>query len=224
MKTFKAILTITILSLLVTSCSKNEDTPAPPPPQPSAAAVYENNTVFNILDAVKIVGSLNECGSNTTPGTIFSPITISTDEIIKDASKLTIEIDISHQYAAEVVIELIAPSGESCGLLKRVYSTGDTACSSSAGIGAKYVAGNKLSFNSLYTNELGVGEIITGNYKTTAATTGTFPAAVLMTTLNTFFTDKSIKGIWKLKAYDCAVGDLGKINAWKIKFDVGALK
>jgi subtilisin-like proprotein convertase family protein len=211
---------LAITMVAMASCSKNDDKAVVP--EPSVAINLANNTVFDIPDAVKINGTTNDCGINTTPGTIVSPITVDTEGVIKDASKITIEIDIVHQYTAEVVIELIAPSGESCGLLKRVYANEDNICTAS--VGASYLVGNKLSFNSLNTTALGTGGIASGSYKTTGPNAGTFPTSVLMTPLSTFFTDKSIKGVWKLRAYDCSAVDVGKINAWKIKFDTGALK
>jgi subtilisin-like proprotein convertase family protein len=219
------ILAITIVA--IASCSKNEDKPAVVEPVlpvaipvPSAEITLSNTTVFNIPDAVTITAP--GCGNNATLGTIFSPITVDKEGVIKDASKITIEIDIVHKFTGDIIIELQAPSGESCGLLKRVYATSDSSCNPS--VNASYVAGNKLSFNSLNTTALGSGAIATGSYKTTGPNAGAFPSSILMTPLSTFFTDKSIKGVWKLIAYDCSAADLGKINAWKIKFDTGALK
>jgi subtilisin-like proprotein convertase family protein len=212
---------LAITMIAIASCSKNDDKPAVvAEPVPSVAITLTNNTVYDIPDAVTITAP--GCGNNATPSMVFSPITVGTEGVIKDASKITIEIDIVHQYTNDIIIELEAPSGESCGLLKRVYATSDSACNSS--LNANYVAGNKLSFNSLNTTPLGSGAIATGSYKTTGPNLGTFPSSVLMTPLSTFFTDKSIKGVWKLRAYDCSAVDVGKINAWKIKFDTGALK
>ena len=220
MKTLKNTLVIATLIFAI-SCSKNDES-VPPVVDTKLAlpAILSNDTMFLIPDAN--ANSLPACGSNAQPGSVVSEIVIEKNGIIKDASKVTVEIDIKHPFANEVVIELLTPNGESCGLLKRVNAYDDISCGSS--MASKYQSGNKLSFNSLNTTAIGPGIVTTGNYKTTGPLTGSYPAAILMTPLNIFFKSKNIKGIWKLKAYDCSTGDVGKLNSWKIKFDTGALE
>lgn len=221
MKTLKKTLLILSLFILIFSCSKDDES-VPPVVDTKLAlpAILSNDTMFLIPDAN--ANSSAGCGSNAQPGSVVSEIVIEKNGIIKDASKVTVEIDIKHPFANEVVIELLTPNGESCGLLKRVYAYDDISCGSS--MASKYESGNKLSFNSLNSTAIGSGIVTTGNYKTTGPLNGTYPAAVLMTPLNTFFTSKNIKGVWKLKAYDCSKSDIGKLNSWKIKFETGALE
>ena len=227
MKTFKN--TIAILAILfITSCSK-DDAPATAlnstpiiDTKLTLPAVLSNDNVLLIPDAIKIAGTTTDCGISCTPGSVSSEIIIDKDGVIANPSKICIEIDLVHNYAVEIVAELIAPSGESCGLLKRIYANTDSGCAPSVSV--KYQAGNKLSFNSLNTTPVPTGIVPTGNYAPTAANNGNFPALVPMISLNTFLNNKNIKGTWKLKVYDCSKDDTGKLNSWKLKFDVGALQ
>ena len=227
MKTLKIILAI-LTFISISSCSKNDEPTITPVVDTKLAlpTILSNDTMFPIPDATGPNNGLASCGIDAQPGSVVSEIVIVKDGIIKDASKVTVEIDLEHLYISEIVIELIAPNGESCGLLKRAYAAGDNSCTNPTKL--KYKIGNKLSFNSLFTGDFSLlvapGNVPTGNYKPIGPSLGTYPVAILMTPLNTFFTTKNIKGIWKLKAYDCSKGDIGKLNSWKIKFDTGALE
>ena len=86
-----------------------------------------------------------------------------------------------------------------------------------------FITGNKLTFNAAFATPL-AGPYATGNYAPTQGVGIAFPSAVFLTPLTTFLTGKNIKGVWKLKVYDCGVGDQATLNAWKLKFDAGALQ
>ena len=192
------------LGIIVLSCSKKEEVK-----QPSAAFEKANTTVTAIPNAT------------SSPGTVEVPITIDNEGIIGDGSKIYIELDLTHIYVQDLAIELITPSGDSMGFIKRITVPG--------GLGRdNFLAGNKLIFNSAYTLAIPVtGDTNTnipgGNYKPTFGSSS-IPVNVIEKPMVTFFNGKSIKGIWKLKVYDCESGDTGSLNLWKIKFDTGALQ
>jgi subtilisin-like proprotein convertase family protein len=222
MKTFQTKIAILMLLFLSISCNKDDDSAPTPTPVPVDTrlvlpATLENNTVTDVPDAT---GS-GECGNSVTPGTIESKIVIDKDGIISNPTKVSVELDLSHPFGGDLVVQLIAPSGESCALIKRIgtTTTSDTSCGNTT----DFVAGNKLTFNATFTNTTFASPIITGNY---APLTGlsTFPSTVPLVSLTSFFTGKNIKGEWKIKMYDFGKADVGKLNSWKLKFEAGALQ
>jgi subtilisin-like proprotein convertase family protein len=224
MKTLKNAISILVL-IIMTSCSK--DNPVEPTSEPVAIvdnrlvlpATLENNILFDIPDAINTTGY---CGNRTTPGIVESKIVIDKDGEIGTASKISIELNLSHPNAGDLMAELIAPSGESCALIKRIGANSDTDC----GTNKDFVLGNKLLFNSAVPINVFLAGSTTfpaGNYAPLIGTS-TFPTNVPAISLNDFFTGKKIKGTWKIKMYDFGVDDVGKLIAWKIKFEAGALK
>ena len=169
-----------------------------------------------IPDATNNTGS---CGGGVNPGSAENTIEITADGIIADPSKLSIEVDLSHVYGGDVVLELFTPSGESCGLIKRIGAIDNTSCGSKT----DFIAGNKLVFNSSFVNLL-TDPFASGNYAPTGSTTSDFPTSVTMKPLSTFLLGKNIKGIWKMKMYDFGTDDAGTLNSWKLKFSTGALE
>lgn len=224
MKTLKITAAfLTMVSVIAISCSKDDDAPVVPTPvipdtRLVLPATLENSTQLTLPDGVNNGGN---CGSTVTPGTAENSIEITADGIIADPTKLSIEVDITHPFGGDIVLELFTPSGESVGLIKRIGSSVDTSC----GTNTDFVVGNKITFNAANATQLvgGAPSFITGNYAQSSGTS-TYPAAVPMTSLATFLTGKNIKGVWKMKIYDCGVGDVGKLNSWKLKFEVGALQ
>lgn len=216
MKTkFRKTVPLFLLGILIASCSKNDDSDSSSDTRLVLPAVLENTTQLIVPDAIRAPGN---CGSTTTPGNAENTIEITADGIIANAAKVSIEVDIDATFGGEVVLELITPSGQSAGLIKRIGADADVNC----GLGAKFITGNKLTFNSANATLL-VAPYPTGNYAPTSGAS-TFPAAVAMTPLATFLTGKNIKGTWKMKMYDCGVLDRVKLNSWKLKFDTGALQ
>ena len=213
-KGLKAILVFGLAFTLV-HCSKDDSSSPPADTRLVLPATLENNTQMLVPDATQVTGV---CGSATTPGSAENTVEITADGIIADPAKVSIEVDIDATFGGEVVLELITPSGQSAGLIKRIGATSDAGC----GFNPKFITGNKLTFNSANATLL-AAPYASGNYAPTAGTS-TFPSAVAMTPLATFLTDKNIKGIWKMKMYDCGVDDRVKLNSWKLKFDTGALQ
>ena len=222
MKTLNKI-SLLIITFFAIACSKNEDSsPTPTPAALSVAFEGINTTVTAIPDAAALpVGSTN---------VVEIPITIDKEGVIADGNKITIELDLKHTWAGDIAIEVITPSGESCGLIKRIGSTDQQVANNNASFGSnnKFKTGNKLVFNNVFLNSiplpsLSYTDILGGNYKPTFGL-NLIPTNVIEVPLATFFANKNIKGIWKLKAYDCGYGDTGSVNEWKIKFDTGALK
>jgi subtilisin-like proprotein convertase family protein len=198
----KKINLLLILSFIwLSSCSKNDDEPVVSQP-----ITFENNTAVNIPDRNSADFPSGE-----------STIAISQNGTIIDASKVSIELDIAHTFGADVAIELIAPNGDKCGIINKINNT------------EEFVTDNKLTFNTLHTAFLVPigGVYVTGNYAPTFAPDLTqigTPVSITPIALSTFFTGKNINGTWKLKMYDCAPADVGKLNSWKIKFDTGAFQ
>lgn len=214
----KIIITMAALLLLsfsVNSCSK-DDEPSEPDTRLALPATAENLTSFPIPDATANTGN---CGSAANLGSVVSAIEITADGIIADPSKVTIQLDIAHTWAGDVIAELICPNGESCGLIKRINSITDVSCS----FGADFIAGNKLNFNSSFINTTLTSPVSTGDYAQLHGAS-TFPTSVPMPMLGNFLKDKNIKGTWKIKIYDSGVGDTGTLKEWKLKFETGALK
>lgn len=198
------------LSIIALSCSKKEDDQ--PLLLPSAAFEKANNTVTAIPD----------CGNTNIPGSVEVPITIDKEGIIADGSKIYVELDLSHVYSAHIAVELITPSGDSIGLIKRLTGGYDN-----------FLTGNKLVFNSAFTVAIPITgnqdtNIPAGNYRPSfiynPQNEAVLPLTVIEKPMATFFELKSIKGVWKLKVYDCTYNFSGTLNAWKIKFDTGALQ
>ncbi|MCU0448197.1 MAG: proprotein convertase P-domain-containing protein [Microscillaceae bacterium] len=179
-------------------------------------AVLENNIALNVPDATKISA---DCGTGVTPGIAENTIVIEREGIVADGSKISIELDISHGFGGDVVAELILPSGASVGLIKRIGAVLDNGC----GVKNAFIVGNKLTFNSTFTNTTISDPIATGNYAPLKGTSN-YPSNITIAPLNTFFQGQNIKGTWKMKMYDYGFPDAGKLNAWKIKFEVGALQ
>ena len=195
------MITIAVSSL---ACSKDDD--GPKEKGPSAKLSVENNDELVITDGGSLAGSVE------------NSVTVNDEGTIGDGSKVTVRLDLQHTYASDLVVQLIAPSGESCTLLKRPLS-------GTANASSNFVAGNIISFNALATEAFfAVGDVVpTGTYLPTGGTT-TNPESVTITDLGPFFTGKSIKGSWKLKVGDYASEDAGKVNNWKLEFDTGALQ
>lgn len=219
----KAVLIFTFyftFVVLLESCSKNEDIIKVEDKLQLPASIA-NTTEMIIPDAIYVTGN---CGNQTTPGTIENSINIDKSGIITNVNKVTIELDLSHNYAGNLTIQLIAPSGKTFGLIKRLGSTDDSGC----GTGSRFIGGNKIIISSDYTLPAIYAPsnttIAPGNYHATEGSTS-FPNMLMLGTYSSL-KDESIKGIWKLKAQDFGVGanTRGSVVSWKLKFDVGALQ
>ena len=214
MKTVCKLLAIALI-IVNFSCSKDE---APAPIVDTKLvlpAILENNTALIIPDCT-------QNGTIKNPGSASNTIEITGDGIISDPSKITLELDLTHPFSGDVVVELVPPSGENCGIIKRIGSTTDT----SSGSPLDFVLGNKLKFNSLHTTFLlpqVSTSFVTGKYAPSRGLSS-IPFSVPMIEMNTFFMGKNIKGIWTIKIYDFNVLDIGKLNSWKLYFDAGALQ
>ena len=210
MKTdFLRILLVFASGVATLACSKKDDSPVPVPPTPPQTE-WSNTTLTVIPDEAS--------GIN---GSVFVPINVTREGIIGNGSKVSVEIDLEHTYALDVAVQLIAPSGETVGLIKRIVN--------SSGAGRdNFKAGNKLVFKSTFTTLIPITGITTtdipgGNYKPTFGTILN-PTDVSESPMDAYFLNKNIKGVWKLQFYDCESGDVGSVVAWKITFEDGSLQ
>ena len=226
MKTLNKI-SLLIITFFAIACSKNEDTPAPAPTPAPLSVAFEgiNTTVTAIPDATAVPVDA-PAGTPPTPNPIEIPITIDKEGVIADGSKISIELDLNHTWAGDLAVQVITPTGETFGLIKRIGSLVQYGTSGWGGSSTDFKAGNKLVFNSVFVTLIPTNDssdIPAGNYKPTFGI-NIIPANVVEVPMATFFANKNIKGIWKIKVYDCGNEDTGAVLGWKIKFDTGALK
>ena len=184
MKNLKKMVCIA-LGIFAMSCSKKEDT------VPALSVAFEaiNTTVTAIPDGTNATPSI--------PNSVEIPITIDKEGVIADGNKISIELDLNHTWAGDLAIQVITPSGESCGLVKRIGSNP----AKTFGSNNNFIAGNKLVFNSAFVNSIPAVadtnlDIPAGNYKPTFGD-NLMPTNVVEVPLATFFANKNIKGIWK---------------------------
>lgn len=216
MNTSKILLALLIISLV--SCSKDENSNAIDNPEVMNNIEFKNENVLTIPDAT--CDNTIACAGSAT-----SEIAISKPGTIKDPSKVFLELNLYAGHCGDAVVELISPSGESCGIIKRLGTLNQ---SSSFGDSTDFRADQKLVFNSTFTNIMpfetlnGAEYIPAGNYRTESGLF-TMPSTIPMTALNTFFINKNIQGTWKLKIYDFSKNEIIKLHAWKLRFDKGAI-
>lgn len=151
--------------------------------------IYTNATAVSIPD--------NICTG------VSSPITISGYTGTVASSGITISINLTHTYDADLILVLQAPNGSLLGLAKTIGSNGD-------------------NFTNTIFSDAGVAQIpatgapYTGTYKpwTSIITTCT------TTTVTTFGAIGAgafnPNGTWNLIAMDNAAADVGTINSWSI--------
>jgi len=198
------------LAFSMAACSSDDSEPVK---APSSQFVEENNTALIIPDG----------NAATTPGIAENKISVSNEGIIADASKVSIKLDLQHTWPGDLVVQVFAPSGESCTLIKRIGTV-------SAGTDRDFLSGNIISFNSAATATINdvvsagtATNIPAGTYLPGAGINAT-PEAILMTDLATFLNGKSVKGEWKIRIGDYSYQDTGKLNNWKLEFATGALQ
>ncbi len=218
MKILKTLLAVAILTNLF-ACNKDEDVPTIiPEPQVEDTtlklpATFTNNTRTALFD-----------GNNNSPdlGITESQITLDKDGIIKRSSLIYIQLDLSHENANDISIVLVAPDGAKCTLIKRID-----------GATVLFVSGNILDFNSQYPNAIPTDASIppnqaqfvsAGKYKPTFGSNPSPIQVAILPTMSSFFYNKNIKGIWKLKIYDSNPSFTGILNSWSIKIADGAFE
>jgi subtilisin-like proprotein convertase family protein len=210
MKTTKFLLALMFFSIL--SCSKNEDTPSQP-----IVSVFENNTVLNIPDATLDNGIIFY-------GMTESQIGVNREGIITNPSKVTLQIDMDSPFIGELAIALTSPDGKTCAIIKRIGVN----TTNQIGDSSNFKTGEKLNFNSTFTTQIPFQSLASdqfvpgGNYKQEIG--DFFYPSISNEGLDVFLMNKNIKGTWKLKIIDFMVGDLNKLNTWKLTFDEGATK
>jgi subtilisin-like proprotein convertase family protein len=190
---FKKILVAHVLTFLTVSCNKDDS--------------KTNDLIFENNNQVAIIEKLD--GSPPTPS--ISEINVTANGTIKNLSKFTLEMNIAHNYQRDLEFALIAPDGTSRTFIYR------------RGLSGKFLADQKLRFNSSFTNELpddGVN-FLSGNYKECKGSVSSQPPTV--EPIFSSFINKNINGVWKLKATDWEVVNTGKILSWRLVFSEGAL-
>jgi subtilisin-like proprotein convertase family protein len=209
-----------LVAIFAVSCNKDDDQGYVPNPNLLATpATLENESQLAITD-----GTGGGCGNEVVAHPVENTIVIDKEGTIVDPSKVTIELNLVHSWCGDLVVELIAPDGGSCTLIKRLGSISDTSC----GVNANFIAGNIFRFNAAFQNQINVTGLVStdnvpgGDYAPSVGAS-TFPSAAVMVNLQTFLTGKNIKGTWKLRVADYGQGDSGTVNGWKLKFDPGSI-
>lgn len=142
MKTLKNTIAVILISLFTFSCSKDEQPFTSPIVLPSAAFEASFSTITNIPDAI-----VDGNPATLTQGVVTTTLNIPNQGIVKDGTKVTLDLELAHTFCGDIVVELIAPSGESISLIKRLKS-------SSGDSSANFVQGNIYSFNGMNTNSI----------------------------------------------------------------------
>ena len=209
MKKLTKIITLCIfcMATILVSCKKEKDNKIVQPQS------FQDTVDLAIPDGV------GASGSDCTPGMVISTITVPLVATIKDATKITIELELQHNWCGDIVAELITPSGTSVGaLIKRMGATSST----SLGDASNFVAGQFFKFSAGNTTSIDLvpDNLVGGNFKPTSGTS-TFPETIPLADLSTL-NNVAIKGDWKLKLYDYGSGVSGKLLSWKITFADGA--
>jgi subtilisin-like proprotein convertase family protein len=146
------------------------------PPNGNAQTSFTNNNIYNIPD--------NDAAGVSAPLTVsgINPATLSASSIV------SVQVNITHTYTGDLVLALIAPSGNTINLSNRRGAGGDnfnnTIFSMTAGTA---IAAGSPPFNGSYIPD-GAFSALTGN----------------------------INGTWTLKVTDLAGVDIGTINSWTI--------
>lgn len=186
----------------------------------SQAQTYQNATATDPADANNRAGG---CGFNTQPGVQMSDITIPIEGTIQDPSKLTVNLSLSAEWLGDVVVELVAPSGEAITLIRRIGANMNSSCGDSS----NFALENILGFNSSNTNPI---DAISGS------TTFNIPAGNYAPTyglakfpqhhpgdMQTFLNDKILNGNWRLILYDYGTGEPSTLHSWQIVIASGVL-
>ncbi len=193
MKTLNTFIIIIAFSFF--SCNKDDE------------ATKNNDLVFENLNSVNIPDK-----TDTFPELpITSEINVTATGTLKDLSKFTLEMNIEHNYQRDLQFELIAPDGTAKTFIYR------------RGLAGKYLANQKLRFNSTFTNQLSDDGIdfLSGNYKECKGSISNQVPA--LDPIFQFLINKNINGIWKLRATDWEVVNSGSIKSWRLVFNEGAL-
>lgn len=179
-----------LLLLLTFSCDKDDDSVSVSP-----RVEVSSNVVLDILD------------NQTVESTISLDSNLGT---FKDATKVAFELNLSHDYVGDLLVEVIAPNGR---VLPLIYDFGSS---------NNLLEDNILVFNSTYTDTLAfdeeAGVTLAGNYAPSL-----YEGYTPDWTMSTFFTDLSAGGIWTLRVTDEAGGDEGQIHGWTIRIEEGGL-
>ena len=192
MKTLNTFIIIIAFSFF--SCNKDDEAPK------------NNDLVFENLNSVNIPDK-----TDTFPELpITSEINVTATGSLKDLSKFTLEMNIEHNYQRDLQFELIAPDGTTKTFIYR------------RGLAGKYLANQKLRFNSTFTNQLSDDGIdfLEGNYKECKGSVSSNPPPVEPIFL--FLQNKNVNGVWKLRATDWEVVNSGSIKSWRLVFNEGA--
>lgn len=145
---------------------------------------FENNTTYAIPDGTGIGG---------TNGVVTSEINVTNAVISID--QVTVTVDITHPWDADVIISLLGPLGNSILLSSTRGSSGDN-----------YT-------NTTFDDNASIS--ITDSPAAAAPFTGTFiPEEPLST-----FVDDNANGTWTLEVSDQGLNDIGTLNAWSITID-----
>ena len=200
MKNLKKLILV-LITLFAISCSKKDDAPAISP-----AFEVVNATSKPIPDAPQALA-----------GSIVVPINIDKEGIIADPSKVTIVLSFSHPNSEDIIVSLVSPNNNRFTLIRQLNGNDN------------FLNSNVLAFNSSFIGSIPFQNnnvnIPAGNYKPTAGTltnyeTTRFP----LSSMETFFKDRSIKGEWNLVITDYIPNNVGSFDFCKIKFAERALK
>lgn len=168
--------------------------------------------------------TIPDAAAGNFPVPVETSLEVMATGAISAPEKFKVVLELDHPWCGDVIVQLIAPGGDTITLIKRLGASAVATFGSSA----NYVAGNFLTINSLTGAEimvtsLGTDDVIpTGTYLTTGSDASN-PTTVTMSDLGAFLSGRSVNGVWKLRLSDNGTSDFGSLKSWKIVLDEGAL-
>jgi len=140
-------------------------------------------------------------------------------------ASVEVEIDLIHPWAGDVTAILIAPDSTGHTLFGRVLASTGPACGSSSNFNGTYAFHDLANppHGGLWqaATAVGTGDIPPGEYRTTNAGGAGATNPMPPTSLDAPFagmTAGEAQGQWILRVIDSSQGDLGEVNAARLKF------
>ena len=182
------------------------------------SAVFTNNTVMAIPD-----DGYNGAISSMACSTINTTSSVAPNTLVASAS---VSVNPDHTWIGDLTIKLRAPDGKVLTILNRPGSTApDNGTDDPIGDNSNWAAGTSITFadgagpeaetlgNGLTTDQRVCLDNGICKYDPSPDTATTSPASFAAA-----FNGQTVSGNWTLCVGDSALGDVGTLNSWTLKF------